>query len=353
MNWQQPNGVIASPVPGWYKSELPCQMLASVGYYGFYTYYMQSADNQTIADVYDRVRKYLFEVWEPQNSGLIKVRRGGWYWGDWGKNIDKEVLQQCWYAVALKGFIQMARMTGHNCDAMMAEQILDKMYYSFNEKYWNEELKHYKTPSYKDVPDDRAQAMAVLAGFVPQERYPIIRQFFKEYYNASPYMEKYVLESLCVMGYYEDALQRMEHRFGEMVAAPHTTLWEGWEYTGGRGMKYKSGNGTYNHAWSGGGLTILSQYIAGIAPVEPAFKRFTVEPNLATLNFVESVVPTIYGNIEMSAKRVGAQLVITLIVPQGTTAQVVVPQGYNNLECDGVHTQQLILTEGKYTIIAE
>ena len=353
MNWQQPNGVIASPVPGWYKSELPCQMLASVGYYGFYTYYMQSADNQTIADVYDRVRKYLFEVWEPQNSGLIKVRRGGWYWGDWGKNIDKEVLQQCWYAVALKGFIQMARMTGHNCDAMMAEQILDKMYYSFNEKYWNEELKHYKTPSYKDVPDDRAQAMAVLAGFVPQERYPIIRQFFKEYYNASPYMEKYVLESLCVMGYYEDALQRMEHRFGEMVAAPHTTLWEGWEYTGGRGMKYKSGNGTYNHAWSGGGLTILSQYIAGIAPVEPAFKRFTVEPNLATLNFVECVVPTIYGNIEMSAKRVGAQLVITLIVPQGTTAQVVVPQGYNNLECDGVHTQQLILTEGKYTIIAE
>ena len=64
-------------------------------------------------------------------------------------------------------------------------------------------------------------------------------------------------------------------------------------------------------------------------------------------------MPTIYGNIEMSAKRVGAQLVITLIVPQGTTAQVVVPQGYNNLECDGVHTQQLILTEGKYTIIAE
>ena len=353
MYWQQPNGVIASPVPGWYKNELPCQMLASVGYYGFYTYYMLTADSQTIADVYDRVYKYLFEVWKPQNNGLISVRRGGWYWGDWGKNIDKEVLQQCWYAVALKGFIEMSKLTGHYSNAMMAEQILDKMYYTFNEKYWNEELQHYKTPSYKDVPDDRAQAMAVLAGFVPAERYETMRQFFTKYYNASPYMEKYVLEALCVMGYYKDALKRLEYRFGEMVASSYSTLWEGWEYTGGRGMTYKSGNGTYNHAWSGGGLTILSQYIAGISPIEPAFKSFKVSPNLATLKEVQSVVPTIYGNIEMRAEKGYSQLVITLTVPQGTTAHVVAPQGYNNLECNGVNASELTLTAGKYTIIAE
>ena len=353
MNWQQPNGVIASPVPGWYKSELPCQMLASVGYYGFYTYYMFTGDNTTIDEIYPRVRKYLFEVWNPQNSGLINIRRGGWYWGDWGKNIDKEVLQQCWYAVALKGFIQMAKLTNHRSDAMMAEQILDKMYYSFNDKYWDKELQHYKSAKYKDVPDDRAQAMAILAGFVPEERYPIMRDFFTKYYNASPYMEKYVLESLCVMGYYEDALKRLEYRFGEMVASEHTTLWEGWEYTGGRGMKYKSGNGTYNHAWSGGGLTILSQYIAGIAPLEAAFKSFTVKPNLATLNFVESLVPTIFGNITMRAERVCKQLVITLTIPEGTTAHISVPQGYSNLECNGINAQKLTLSAGNYTIIAE
>jgi hypothetical protein len=106
--------------------------------------------------------------------------------------------------------------------------------------------------------------MAVLAGFVPQERYEAMRKFFKKHYQSSTYMEKYVLEALCKMGYYEDALERMERRFGEMVAAKYSTLWEGWEYTGARGMKYRSGYGTYNHAWSGGGLIILSQYIAGI-----------------------------------------------------------------------------------------
>ena len=247
----------------------------------------------------------------------------------------------------------MARTTGHKSDAMMAEQLLDKMYYSFNDKYWNEELKHYKSPKYRDVPDDRAQAMAILAGFVPAERYPIMREFMSKYHNASPYMEKYVLESLCQMGYYTDAMERMERRFGEMVAAPHTTLWEGWEYTGAKGMTYKSGNGTYNHAWSGGGLTILSQYIAGIAPVEPQFKSFSVSPNLANLKWLESVVPTRFGDIELRAERVENRLEMTLTIPQGTTAHIIVPQGYATLNCSNTKATKLTLESGTYNIIAE
>lgn len=353
MGWQQPNGVIASPVPGWYTSELPCQMLASVGYYGFYTYYMLTGDEQTLQTIYPGVRRYLFEVWNPQNSGLVTVRRGGWYWGDWGKNIDKEALQQCWYAIALKGFAKMAKVTGHYSDAMMAEQMLDKMYYSFNDKYWNEKVQHYKSAKYKDQPDDRVQAMAVLAGFVPKERFEIIRKFFTKHHNASPYMEKYVLEALCTMGYYRDALKRMEKRFATMVDAPYSTLWEGWEYTGAKGMQYKSGNGTYNHAWSGGGLTILSQFFAGIAPIEPSFKRFSVCPNMGSLKNIESVVPTKFGNITLLAKRDFDNFTLTLTVPQGTVAEVSVPDGYSTVSCNGKSSSYLTLAEGNYTIIVE
>ena len=353
MMHQQENGVIASPVPGWYRSELPCQMLASVGYYGFYTYYLQTGDLETIDAVYDRVRRYLFHVWNPQNNGLVHMRRGGWHWGDWGKNIDKEALQQCWYGVALRGFAEMAKVTGHKSDAMMAEQMYDKMLHTFNEKYWNEELQHYKSAKYKDLPDDRVQAMAVIAGFVPESRYEIIRKFLSTYYNASPYMEKYVLESLCKMGYYDDALKRMELRFGEMVRAKYSTLWEGWEYTGARGMAYKSGNGTYNHAWSGGGLTVLSEYIAGIAPIEPAFARFSVRPNLASLNRVDAVVPTKFGNITMRAERRSGVLTIDLVVPEHTTAVVGLPKDCTELRCNGASSEELVLTAGAYTILAQ
>ncbi|MBR7183478.1 MAG: glycoside hydrolase, partial [Alistipes sp.] len=184
----------------------------------------------------------------------------------------------------------------------------------------------------------------------PKERYETLRNFFNTYHNASPYMEKYVLEALCRMGYYEDALCRMERRFGEMVASEHTTLWEGWEYTGARGTKYKSGNGTYNHAWSGGGLTILSEFIAGIAPTSPAFKEFSVCPNLATLNYVNSIVPTVYGEITMSAKKSGNNLEISLTVPQGTQATILLPAGYKEIVTDSSKGDKLTLTAGKHNI---
>ena len=351
MNWQRSDGVIFSPIPGWYSQELPCQMLASVGYYGFHTYYMLTGDKQTIAEVYPRVRKYIREVWEVNSNAMITPRKGGWYWGDWGTNIDKPALQQCWYAVALRGFAKMARLTGYNRDAMWAEQMLDKMHYEFEKAFWNEELQHYKSKGYSDSPDDRVQAMAVLAGLVPEEKFPIMRKFLATHYNASPYMEKYVLEALCRMGYYEDALARLEKRFGEMVASEYSTLWEGWVYTGARGMKYKSGNGTYNHAWSGGGLTILSEFIAGISPIKPAFEQFRVSPNLATLNRVKSVVPTVFGNIELLAKKCGESLEIDLTVPNGTTAVVELPKGYSLLECGAELGESLTLGAGRYNIV--
>ena len=353
MNHQREDGVIYSPTSNWYRKELPCQMLAAVGEYGFNAYYMQTGDLKTLEDVYDRVKRYVIDVWNPANKDLVDLRHGDWFWGDWGTNIDQSALQQCWYGLALKGFAEQARLTGHESDAIYAEHSYDVLRYNFNKVYWNEKMQQYRTPTYTEQPDDRVQAMAVIAGFAPEEHYEAIRNFFKKHYQSSTYMEKYVLEALCQMGYYNDALERMEKRFGEMVAAPYATLWEGWEYTGARGMVYKSGHGTNNHSWSGGGLTILSQYIAGIAPIEPKFKRFAVEPNLAKLNYIKSVVPSVYGNIEMSAVKAGNKLEIKLLVPSETTAVVRLPQGYSELVCDGKSGTTIELTEGTHTIVAQ
>ena len=125
----------------------------------------------------------------------------------------------------------------------------DKLRKEFHRTFWNG-----NTTSLRAIrqPDDRAQALAVVSGVLPKELYPVIRPFFSTWYHASPYMEKYVLEALCTMGYYQDALNRMKLRYRAMIESPLTTLWEGWGI-GSEGF----GGGTYNHAWSGGPLTIL------------------------------------------------------------------------------------------------
>ena len=40
IGWQREDGVLHAPIPGNYKQELPGQILASIGYYGFWNYYI-------------------------------------------------------------------------------------------------------------------------------------------------------------------------------------------------------------------------------------------------------------------------------------------------------------------------
>ena len=312
MDWQRADSTIFAPVPaGNYKDELPMQMLASVGYYGFWTYYMGTGDKELIEYVFPKVKKYI-HVWKTSHDGLVIPRKGGWTWGDWGDNKDMELLFSLWYSIALDGYAHMARLVDEPAEARWADETNDRLRKVFHQKYWTGA--YYKSSDYEGQPDDRAQALAVVAGVLPKELYPTIRPFFRQQYHASPYMEKYVLQALCEMGYYQDAMDRMRLRYEAMVDSPLTTLWEGW----GIG-KEGFGGGSYNHAWSGGPLTILSSYVAGVKVVEPGFKVFSICPNLGNLSHVKVTVPLAGGRfIEADVKKDAERCVLELAVPEGT-----------------------------------
>jgi hypothetical protein len=132
-------------------------------------------------------------------------------------------------------------------------------------------------------------------------------------------MEKDVGEALFVMGYPTFALERTRTRFANMVNHPtYTTLWEGWGI-GAEGF----GGGSINHAWSGGTLTLLSQYVAGITPVKPGFKEFQIKPQMGDLTDAKVTIDTRYGFIKAELKRVAEGICISFEVPEGTTAYVV------------------------------
>ena len=329
MDWQRADSTIFAPVPaGNYKDELPMQMLASVGYYGFWTYYMGTGDKELIEYVFPKVKKYI-HVWKTSPEGLVIPRKGGWTWGDWGDNKDMELLFSLWYSIALDGYAHMARLVDEPAEAQWADEVNDRLRKVFHQKYWTGT--YYRSPDYKGLPDDRAQALAVVAGVLPEELYPTLRPFFRQQYHASPYMEKYVLQALCEMGYYQDAMDRMRFRYGAMVDSPLTTLWEGWGI-GNEGF----GGGSYNHAWSGGPLTILSSYVAGVKVVEPGFKVFSVSPNLGNLSHVKVTVALAGGRfIEVDVKKDAKRCVLELTVPEGTSGVINLPDGYTQMSVNG------------------
>lgn len=323
MNWQREDGTIYSPVPsGNWDKELPLQMLASVGWYGFYTQYYYSGDSSFVPVVYDRMRRYLHEVWQMDKSGLVIERTGAWSWGDWGEHVDMGVLTNCWYYLALKAEKAFALQLGKTGDAEEISVMMRCLERCFDTKFWTGTA--YRSPGYKGETDDRSQAMAILSGLAPADRYPILLNVLKQEYHASPYMEKYVLEALFHMGQPTFALERMKRRYTRMLDyTEYTTLFEGWGI-GAEGF----GGGTINHAWSGGPLTLLSQQVCGIEPTSPGFRTFKVTPRLGSLSEASAKLVTRYGDIEVQIRKKGKKQAMSIVVPEGTSAEVSLSRGH-------------------------
>ncbi len=312
---QAEDGTLHSPIPGVYTSELPGQMLASVGRYGFWNYYMNTDDLETIRNAYPAVKRYL-DVWETDSTGLTIYRKGGWSWGDWGDNKDRALIQAGWHHLALEGAASMADALGYDADAKAFCTKMAKVAEGFNACWTGTEYRH---PDYDKLTDDRVQALAVLAGIAGEEKYPQIIEFLKKTEHASPYFEKYVMEALFKMGEGKYAMERCSRRFGEMVNHPdYTTLFEGWEIGSS-----KYGGGTTNHAWSGGAITVIGAELCGIKPIEPGYKKFEVRPQPAGLSEMSLAFPIVRGEVAYSHKVDGEEIKFTVTVPKGTKAHFV------------------------------
>ncbi|MDR2232078.1 MAG: glycoside hydrolase [Tannerella sp.] len=334
MNWQRADGVIFSPVPaGNWNRELPLQMLASVGWYGFYTQYFYSADSSFVPVIYDRLHRYLHDVWKVDFNGLAIERTGEWNWGDWGNNIDLGVLTNCWYYLALKAEREFALQLNKTSDASEIRNMMSRIEAAFDRQFWTGTA--YRSPGYEGETDDRAQAMAVVSGLAGKDKYPALTKVFKTAYHASPYMEKYVLEALCMMGEATFAMERMKSRYANMMNFDYTTLFEGWGI-GDEGF----GGGTINHAWSGGPLTVLSQKICGIEPLSPGFLSFRVAPQMGSLTEASASVASVNGEIKVNVKKNRKMLSVSVTVPIGTSCEVSFPSGKKVSLSSGEHTVQ-------------
>ena len=313
VDWRTPDGILFSPVPaGSWDKELPAQMLAAIGMFGFYTYYLYTEDLETIGYAYPHVKRYLTHF-ELNPTGLVHERNGDWNWIDWGDHIDRSVIYNAWYAIALRGAAMMAEALGYTEDAGDYFDTLEVLTRSLNTELWSDS--GYCSPGYAGPIDDRANALALLAGFPDSTRWPVINTVLMNRFHASPYFEKYVLEALFRTGRTVDALHRMKTRYARMIESPVTSLWEHWWLKGG----------SYNHGWSGGVLTLLSQYVGGVAPIQPGFAQYGIFPQLGNLATVDCIVPTVRGIIKLKVRKNDDSFRLYLESPQKSYAHVGIP----------------------------
>ena len=331
-NWQRASKTMFSPIPaGNWDKELPQQMLASIGQFGFWTYYLNTGDKATLADVYPHVKDYL-SIWQTDGDGLIIHRSGenGWDWADWGNNVDIRVLDQAWYCLALEGAARMADVLGKPGDASAYKQQREAVIAAANKKFWNGSA--YRDPAYSGATDDRAQGMAVVSGIAGPDKYPAVKAVLAKEFHASPYIEKYILESLFLMNDPAAALARLESRYKVMVDSETSTLWE-----------LFTRDGTLNHAWTGGPLTLMFQYLAGISPTSPGFESYRIKPQLGSLTRVDTGFDSVKGRVGLKIARQPGVFHLKLSSPPATRATVCIPLAADGLKAVRVNGKPLWL----------
>ena len=321
VDWQKPNGVLYSPVPAgnWFQ-ELPDQMLAAIGTYGFWYYYRYTGDRETMEHAYPAVKRYL-ELWKIGADGLVIRRTGGWDWGDWGGNKDMPVLINAWYYMALKSAKNMAVLLGESHDADGYESKIESIQKNFNRVFWAGT--EYRSPAYIGETDDRCHALAVVSGLAEEKYFPEIARVFETQLHASPYMEKYVLEALFIMNRPAQAISRMKFRYKRMIDSSFSTLWEWWSFQDKDSAQY--GGGSYNHGWSGGPLTLMAEYIAGIKPLSPGFEQFRMSPILGLLEHFNCAVPVSGGLLRLQQDKLVKGYRLTVAVPEGCCGTLELP----------------------------
>lgn len=313
VDWQKKDGTLFSPIPaGNWDRELPQQMLAAIAL-GFKNYYLFTGDLKTIEHAYEPVKRYL-QLWEVSSEGRVDFKKGGWNWSDWGEQIDTGLLEHAWYYMALISYSDFSKYLGKHIESQQAFQQAAKIKRYVNQHFWTPE--GYRSKNYKDEIDDRGNAMMVVAGIAALEQHDTISQLLKNIRHSSPYMDKYVLEALFLMNKESQAIARIKDRYRAMVDSELTTLWE----------LFSQGDWSYNHGWSGGPLSMLYKYVAGIRPVEPGFAQFEVFPQYAGYDSISTSFSTLKGVISMQTSCGTSATQIHLQVPKKSQAIIRIPK---------------------------
>jgi len=248
-------------VPGVHFLELPAQSLCAISQWGLIAQYVKySGDESVLETAFEPMVRYL-QLWQLDNEGLLVPRHDGWRWFDHLHNVDEAVLENAWYFSALRFALDVSQKIGKLEHTTFLNERIESIKSSFDRKFWKDT--HYASGP---VVDDRANAMAVLSGLCGPEKYPQIRTVLISVFNASVYMENFVLTALCEMGYIHDAYKRMCSRFYNLAVNENSTLWEDFFI-----------QGTKNHAWSGAPALLAFKYFMGI-DTSDGFKTFTVNP---------------------------------------------------------------------------
>lgn len=138
---------------------------------------------------------------------------------------------------------------------------------------------------------------------------------------ASPYFMLPLLQAFDLHGAGAAALTMMRERYGAMIAAGATTLWENWS------LFFKTAAGethfqSASHAWGAAPLVALPELVLGLRPGADGFRRVHIRPCLFDLSDANGELSTPAGRYEIAVQREEADYMVRVRIPEGCEAEI-------------------------------
>lgn len=279
--------------------------------------------------------------------------KGGF--GDWlsvGKKTPPDMLATMYYNYCALLMAEMAEALNKKQEAQLYKDVAAKIQAAFQAHYMNEEgriitdaAKYGKGEGYVDGHlgfsghTQTAYANAIYLKVLSKEQMSgagtYLRQLVEENNNqlATGFLGfKPLLPALSATGNTDVAYILLKDTaypsLGFEVVNGASTIWERWDsYIKGEGFRHNASMNSFNHYAFGAVAEWMFQNMAGIQPLEAAFKKFRIrpEPDAGSIRSVAAEYQSIYGKIRSSWNREANQMVQRIVIPVNTTAEVFIP----------------------------
>ncbi|KAL4108510.1 hypothetical protein PRIC1_000225 [Phytophthora ramorum] len=236
----------------------------------------------------------------------------------------------------LQGMAKVAEAVGDTDSANEWVEVAASIKTAVNSLLWNDTLGNYvvdaSTPEIYGV---SATAFAITSGVANETKVALSVKSLENLRRGPGYLDTsatdnttyispntngFLLDALLQTGHTDEAVFLLDNLWDAMVSNELYRSGASWEYVSQSLEPGLQEFTSLSHPWGGAPTYALTNYVAGIRPVEFGFRRWIVNPLASGLDIksANATVSTPYGSISAAWELVDTLLCVTITAPEGT-----------------------------------
>lgn len=302
-----------------------------------FMYYDMYGDSTLITDNYTSMRRYVDYLTSRSADGIVSHGLGDWYdYGPWragfSKNTPIPLVATAHYIFDLQLITKAADMTGNKADAEKYSALLSKVTDAFNREFYKPDSCTYGTGS------QTSNALPLYLGLTGSNKQKVMGSLIADIkahgnrLTTGDVGNRYLFQTLAQNGHNELLYTMLNHYdtpgYGFQLKHGATTLTEQWDPRQGS---------SWNHFMMGQIDEWLFKTLGGIQnqPGTHGMRHLLIQPALVGgLQYVKASTASLYGRISVHCTRTS----LTVEIPVGSDATVVLPDGTKRQAGSGTHT---------------